>query len=106
MSDATRVLERLMEDDYVHEQLGAAMAQISGAYKRVRALPGREAVKDQTLYDRVRGAAGSLQSAARRAFGEPEPPPKRRGRRLAALSILIGVGALARAMDRAQRGQA
>jgi hypothetical protein len=102
-SSPTRIVERLLEDDYVHEQLGAAASQLSGAYHRVRRQPARDAVADQKIVDRLRGAAEALEHAARRTFGEPEPEPKRGRRWLASLAILLGVGWVARAMDRAQR---
>jgi len=101
---ATAIIERLIEDDDLHQQLAAGGQRLRAAYHRGRALPRREAVQDQKLYDHVREAAGSLGEARRRALGRPKPePPKRRGRRLAVLLIGLGVGVLVRDMHRRQQ---
>jgi len=59
-NDASAVLERLLDDEYIHEQLAAAGAGLRDAYRRARRLPPRKAVQDKTVYDRVRQAAGGL----------------------------------------------
>jgi hypothetical protein len=99
----TSIVERLLEDDYVHEQLGVAAAQIGSTYRRVRSRSGRDAVTDQKLVDQIREAAVAAQRAARGLFAEPEPEPRRRGRWLAGLAVLAGVGWVARELDRAER---
>jgi hypothetical protein len=104
---ATAVIERLIEDDYLHEQLAVGSQRLRAAYRRGRALPRREAVQDKKLYDHVREAVGSLGEVVRRALGKPKPePPKRRGRRLAVLLIGFGVGVLVRDMHRRQQAAA
>jgi hypothetical protein len=98
------VIERLIDDDYLHEQIAAGGERLRAAYRRGRALPRRQAVQDKALYDHVRSAVGSLSEAARRAAGKPRPePPKRRGRRLATLFIGAAVLALVREMHRRQQ---
>jgi hypothetical protein len=103
---ATAVLDRLMEDDYLHDQLSAGAARLQAAYKRGRALRAQQAVKDQKLYDHVREAAGALTEAARRITGKPKPEPKRRLRRLPVLLIVVAVVALVREMHRVQQRDA
>jgi hypothetical protein len=106
-SGATRVIERLIDDEYVHEQLTTGAQRLRAAYRRARALRREEAVKDQTVYDHLRVAAGSLTEAARRAAGKPRSePPKRWPRRLGAMVILGSVGGLVRTMHRVQQGRA
>jgi hypothetical protein len=102
---ATVVLDRLMDDDYLHEQVSAGAARLQAAYKRARALQAQQAVKDQRLYEHVRGAAAALTEAARRAVGKPQPEPKRRWRRLPVLLIAVGLFALVREMHRVQQSR-
>jgi hypothetical protein len=104
---ATRIIERLIDDEYVHEQLTAGAQRLGAAYRRARTLRREEAVRDQTLYDHVRVAAGSLTEAARRVAGKPPPrPPKRWPRRLGTMLTLGAVGGLVRTMHRVQQERA
>jgi hypothetical protein len=96
------VLDRVMDDEYLQEQLSAGAARLRAAYTRAREVRTQQAVKDQKLYDNVRGAIDSLTEAARRAAGKPKPEPKRR-RRLPVLVVLVATGALVRTMHRAQQ---
>jgi hypothetical protein len=98
-----RILERLIRDERAHEEISHGTRRLGAAYRRARTLRGEEAVQDAKLYDHVREAAGSLAEAARRVAGQPEPEPKRRGRRLPAVVILAGVALLVRAMHRRQQ---
>jgi hypothetical protein len=86
-TEMTAVFRRLLEDDYVHEQLAEASAGARGAYRRVRRLPPEEAVADKALYDRLRRAAIGITQAGRAALGRPEPEPKR-GSKVLALIVL------------------
>jgi hypothetical protein len=100
---ATAILERLIDDEYVHEQLVAGGARMRDAYRRARRLPGHKAVQDPTLYDHVRGAVAAVTEAARRVAGKPKSGPKRRWGRLPVLLIALAVAALVREMHRAQQ---
>ena len=82
-TQATDVIERLLDDDYVHEQLATAGAGLRDVYRRARRLPPQKVVQDKTIYDRLRQTAGGVTNAARRVAGRrkpaPEPPRRRRG---------------------------
>jgi hypothetical protein len=100
---AGAVVERLMDDQYLHEQLAAGTAGARAAYRRARAMRGQQAVQDKKLYDHVRRSAAALTEAARRAAGKPKPEPKRRWRRLPVMLVSVAVAALVWAMHRTQQ---
>jgi hypothetical protein len=50
----TAVLERLIDDDYVQEQLRTGVARLRAAYRRAQAVRAHEAVQDKKLYDHIR----------------------------------------------------
>jgi hypothetical protein len=97
------MIERLLEDDYLHEQISAGSAQVRAAYQRARAMRAQEAAQDKKLYDHVRGAAAALTAAARRALGKPEPEPPKRRRRLPVVLVGVSVLVLVRSMHRTQQ---
>lgn len=85
------VIARLLDDDFLHERIGDAASGVRDVYQRARRMPPEKAVQDKALYDRVRQVATSSVEAARRAFAEPEPPPRRRGR---VALVLLATGAV------------
>src|SRR3954466_4721203 len=87
-TDTTAVIRRLLEDDYIHEQLADASAGVRGAYRRARRLPPEKAVQDKQLYERLRTAAHGINQAGRHALGKPEPPKPKRGSKVLALVVL------------------
>jgi hypothetical protein len=92
---AAPYVRRALEDERVHRHLSNAAAGLSKAYRRAARQPGAKAVEDKKLYDHVRGAAASLR-AALGIVSEPEPePPKRRGRKLLTVAVLVGTAGLA-----------
>jgi hypothetical protein len=91
-TQATAVIERLLDDDYIHEQLSVAVAGLRDAYRRLRRLPPRKAIHDKAVYDRVRQAATGLSEATRRAMGKPKP--KTRRRRGLLVLIVLATGAV------------
>jgi hypothetical protein len=92
---AAPYVRRALEDERVHRHLSNAAAGLSKAYRRAARQPGAKAVEDKKLYDHVRGAAVSIR-AALGIVSEPEPePPKRRGRKLLTVVVLVGTAGLA-----------
>jgi hypothetical protein len=87
-TEATDVLRRLLEDDYIHEQISEASAGVRGVYRRARRLPPEKAVQDKLLYERLRAAVSGVTEAGRHALGKPEPPKPKRGSKLLALTVL------------------
>jgi hypothetical protein len=92
-TDATAIIERLLDDDYVHEQLATAGAGLRDVYRRARRVPPQKAVQDKTLYERVRQTAAALTEAGRRVIGKPKPKPPRR-RRDFLLLVVLAAGAV------------
>jgi hypothetical protein len=103
MAAPTAVIGRLLEDDYVQDQLSTGASQLSAAVRRARAMRAQEAAQDKKVYEHAREAVGALTEAARRALGKPEPEPPKRWRRLPVLVLGVAVIALVRSMHRAQK---
>jgi hypothetical protein len=93
---ATTTLERLLDDDLVHEQLTIAAGGIRDAVLRARRLPAQDAVQDKKVYDNLRRAVSAGTLAARRLAGRDKPVPKHRARRVA-LALAAGAAAAAAA---------
>ena len=79
-SQATAIIERVLDDDYVHEQIAAAASGLRGVYGRAGHLRPEQAVQDKTTYDHLRATATGLTEAVRRVAGKPPPEPPRRRR--------------------------
>jgi hypothetical protein len=85
---------RLVEDEEVQKQLRLAAVRVREAWSRASGRPASKAVSDKQVYDKVREAATSLSTAARRLRRQPEPP-KRTGRKLVAAAAVAGGAAYA-----------
>ena len=86
------MLERLLDDDYVHEQIGTAASGLRDTYRRARRLPPDVAVQDKTVYEHVRTAATGITAAVKRVTAKPPPePPRRRRRALLLVMALAGL---------------
>ena len=84
---------RLIEDDYIQDQLGEAIAALRQSSRRAKGHSARDAIRDKRLKAQLRDAANSLTAAAR-ALQQP-PRPKRHRLRHALLLSAAGVaGAL------------
>jgi ferric-dicitrate binding protein FerR (iron transport regulator) len=83
---------RLLEDEYVQEQLRNAAGGLRAAYGRVRKQRA-QATEDKRLYGHLREAATSIRNAAT-ALQRPKPEPKRRLRKVAVLAGAVGASAL------------
>jgi hypothetical protein len=92
---ATNMLERLLDDDVVHEQLTTAAGSVRDAVRRARKLPAQDAVQDKKVYDNVRRAAAAGSLAVRRVTGRDKPEPKHRARRFV---VALAAGAVAAAV--------
>ena len=101
------VLERLLDDDYVHEQIGTAAHGLRDTYRRARRLPPEIAVQDKTVYENIRTAASGLTAAIKRVAAKPPPEPPRRSRRplLLVMGITGAIVILAARRDREMREQ-
>jgi hypothetical protein len=85
-------LQRLVEDDYVHEQITEAVSRLHKAYGRAQRKKAADAAEDKKLYGHVRAAAGSIRRAAMAVQRKP-PKPKRTGRKLLVTAV-VGAGAV------------
>jgi hypothetical protein len=86
-------VERLVEDEYVQEQLRTAAERLLSAYRRA-SRQGPRATEDQKVYDKVREAVVSIRRAVG-ALEEPPPKPKRRWPSLLLLAAAAAVAAFA-----------
>ncbi|HJS93841.1 MAG TPA: hypothetical protein VJ741_06230 [Solirubrobacteraceae bacterium] len=83
---------RLLEDEYVQEQLRNAAGGLRAAYGRARKQRS-QAAEDKRLYGHVREAVTSIRNAAT-ALQRPKPKPKRRFRKVVVLAGAVGGCAL------------
>jgi hypothetical protein len=92
-----RVLGRLVDDDYVHEQLGDAATRLRQAKSR-GARRRSKAVEDKKLYDQLRNAATSLTKAGRALTGERERErelKRKQARRRVIVAVTLAGGGVA-----------
>src|SRR5216110_3509894 len=85
-------LQRLVEDDYVQEQLRTAATGLRAAYDRV-ARKRTKAAEDKKLYGNLQQAATSIRNALI-ALKRPEPKPQHRVRKVLTAVAVVGGGAL------------
>ncbi|HET8672132.1 MAG TPA: hypothetical protein VFL87_00735 [Thermoleophilaceae bacterium] len=89
---AAPYVQRLLEDEYVHDQLMNAAERLRDAYGRVSSKKAK-AADDKRFYNQVREAAGSLRNAANAI--QRKPPPRRRGRKVLIVTGVAGAAAAA-----------
>ena len=85
-------VRRLIEDEYVQEQLRNAAGGLRAAYERARK-ERAQATEDKRLYAHLREAATSIRKAAVALQG-PKAKPKRRLRKVVILALAAGGTAL------------
>lgn len=90
LDNVSPAIERLLDDQAIHEYVSTAAANVRGVYGRIRG-QGAEAVADQRLYSQVGATVAALWGAAARTLGRPEPEPERVGG--IGSVLLLGVGA-------------
>ena len=96
-------VRRLLEDEYVQEQLRGAAQGLRSVYERARKERGK-ATEDKHLYGNLRHAATSIRNAAT-ALQRPKPEPKKK-RRLGKIAVLaFAVGGSAWLVMRLQKHQ-
>ncbi|MGI8713476.1 MAG: hypothetical protein ACR2NR_09890 [Solirubrobacteraceae bacterium] len=93
LSRATPYIQRLLNDDYIQDQIGQGITALRASRNRTKGRKAQEALKDRRLWSQVQQAAGSLSQAVR-ALNEPEPP-QHRARRTLLLAAAAGAGAYA-----------
>ncbi len=103
LSRVTPYLGRLLEDQYIQEQLGQALAQLRQSSQRAKGRKASEALNDKKLRNQLRAAVESLTSAGQ-ALNEP-PPNQHPERRVAAVLAVASLAA-ALAWQRRSTGQA
>lgn len=84
-------IQRVLEDEFVQEQLRTAVTGARAVYARTRKQRS-QVVEDKGLYRNLRQAATALQKAAS-ALRPPEPEPQHRGRKFATIGLIIGATA-------------
>ena len=85
--------QRLIENEYVQENLAEAADRLRAAYRRA-SKRRVEPTRDEKLRGQIRDAALSLREAANALQSGRRKPKKRRGRRLV-LVLILGAGAAA-----------
>jgi hypothetical protein len=86
---AITYVERLLDNDYVHENLHEGVANLRALYLDARQRKAAEAARDKKLYRRLHRGVGSLTEAAV-ALRTGREKPKRRGRTLIVLVVAGG----------------
>lgn len=69
LSRITPYVARLLEDEYIQEQIGQAFDELRRSARRAKGRKASEALNDQQLRNQIRSAVGSLTNA-RRALDE------------------------------------
>ena len=85
--------QRLLDNDYVQENLSQAVESLRAAYRRA-SKHGVEPTRDEKLRRQIREAARSLAEAASALKADRQKPKRRRGRRLL-LVLALGAGSTA-----------
>jgi hypothetical protein len=94
---------RLLEDEYVQEQLRDAAGALRTAYSRARK-ERAGATEDKRLYGLVREAATSLRKATNALQRSKPAPKKRRLRKAATLAFAVGGSAWLTAKLQSRQG--
>jgi ferric-dicitrate binding protein FerR (iron transport regulator) len=85
---AVPYIRRLLEDEYVQEQLRDAAGGLRAVYERASRERGK-AAEDKHVYGNLRHAATSIRNAAT-ALQQPKPKPRRRFLKIATLAFAVG----------------
>jgi hypothetical protein len=97
LSRITPYVGRLLEDEYVQEQIGQAINGLRNSSRRVKGQNASEALQDRRLRRQLQDAIGSF-TAASRALTQPPPPKHHRVRN--AVLLLVAASAAAAAWQK------
>jgi chemotaxis response regulator CheB len=97
--------QRLLDNEYVQENLAQAVESLRGAYRRA-SKRRVEPTRDEKLRRQVREAGLSLTEAARALKAGRQKPTRRRGRRVVVVLALVGGAAALLAADKKLRRRA
>jgi hypothetical protein len=86
--------QRLLDNEYVQENLADAVESLRDAYRRASKRRVK-AARDKRVYERVRRAAASLFEAAEAMKTGRRRPKRRRGRRVIVILVAAGGGTAA-----------
>lgn len=94
LARVTPYVVRLLDDEYVQDQIAAGLTSLRASAKRARAQRANQVLEDQRLHKQLRDVAGSFSNAVRalRQPSQAKRHPLRRG-----VLLLAGVGAAAAA---------
>jgi hypothetical protein len=84
---------RLLDDDYVQEQIAETIGNLRSARRRARGTGATDAVADRRTRRHLVDAATAATNAGR-ALSAPEPPRHRGMKRIAVIAILGGAALL------------
>ncbi len=84
-------VQRVLQDDFVQEQLRTILSGLQSSYKRAREQKGRS-VEDKKLFASLQQVATSTRNVIR-AFARPEPEPTHRGRKLTVVVVAVAATA-------------
>ncbi len=93
LSRAVPYLRRLLNDDYIQEQVRQALTDLRRSSRRAKGRNASQALNDQKLRNQLRDAVKSLTNAGR-ALNEP-PPSQHPVRRVLMVTVPAAVAALA-----------
>lgn len=97
LSRITPYVGRLLEDEYIQEQIGQAITGLRNSSRRAKRQSPTESLQDQRLRRQLRDAIGSF-TAASRALTQPPPPKHHRVRN--AVLLLVAASAVAAAWQK------
>jgi hypothetical protein len=91
LSRLTPYVRRLLEDDYIQDELGAVLAELRRSSRRAKGRSASAALNDRRLRGQLRDAASSLGHVVRAL---QDPPAKRHPIRRALLLTVAAGGAV------------
>jgi hypothetical protein len=88
-SRLTPYIVRLLDDEYIQDQIGEAFTSLRRGSRRAKGQSPTEALKDRRLRSQLQEAAGSLTAAAR-TLQAPQQPKRHLFRRRLVLGAAVG----------------